>query len=184
MPVWPVDGDGLVAAEAVAVADVAVADAEFVNQLRNFDIEAAVLRDLHDFAFAPPADGVEAVGGFSGAEGGGGDVVEFDAVAEFFFDIEEEVETGHHAADVPHAVALKDAVIEFHMIESDDEVGPGHGGDELVDLFFSVDGVGGGGGAVEDADGHAHFVLVFPAAHIAGGALGFEIEVDEVPWHG
>jgi hypothetical protein len=25
---------------------------------------------------------------------------------------------------------------------------------------------------------------VFPAAHIAGGALGFEVEVDEVPWHG
>lgn len=183
IPVRPLDFDGRFASEAVDIADVAVFHTELVDHSGDLYVEAAVFGNLADLAFAPPADGVETVGGFAGAEGGGGDVVEFEAVAEFLFEVEEEVEALHLLGDIPHAVTLEDAVIELDVIEADDEVGPGHGGDEGVHFRFPEDFILPRGGAVDDAHGHAHFVLLVPASDVARRALGFQIEVNEVFWH-
>lgn len=162
----------------------AVLGAVFVDEARAFDVKAAVLSDLEEFAFAPPADGIEAVAGFTDAEGGGGDGIEADAVAEFLFDFDEQIEGARGVREVEDGVPGEDFVIEVDDIESDDEVGAQELIDESVDVFFGVDAIFAGGGGVGDAEGHSHVPFAVPAAGIVGGALGFEIEVDDVLGHG
>ena len=159
-------------------------DSELGDKARYLDVEAAVFGDLAVFFFAPPADGVEAVGGLSGPEAGGGDVLKLEAVPESFFDVEEEIEAFHLLLYIPHAVALEDAIVEFDVVEADDEIGTGKGGDKAVHFGLGEDFVFAGAGAVDDADGHAHLVFVVPAADVAGAALGFEVEIDEILRHG
>lgn len=96
-PKWlfPIDRDGAFEVGfGVDVGDGAIGDAEFVEEFGGFDVVAAVFGDFFDFALFPPAEGVEASGGFVEAEGGFDDGVEADAVAEDFFEVEHEVEGG------------------------------------------------------------------------------------------
>ena len=51
---------------------------------------------------------------------------------------------------------------------------------QIVDLFLAVNIVIAARGAERHADAHAHAGDVVPAAHLLGGFLGFQIEIDDV----
>lgn len=72
--------------------------AKFVHESGAFDIVGAVARDLqHEFLIfgflvvLPPAQGIEATGGFSHAESGGGGGVEFETEAKYLLEIDHHV---------------------------------------------------------------------------------------------
>ena len=88
-----------------------------------FDIEATVLSDFEEFAFAPPADGVESIARFADSQRGGGDGIEAEAVPEFFFDFDEHVEGGAEVGEIVSGVGHEDGVVEIDDIKTDDEVG-------------------------------------------------------------
>ena len=156
--------------------------AVLVYEFGDFDVVTAVFGNFHEFAFFEPADGLQAFGGFFDAEGGGGDGIEREAVAQFFLEVDEHVEGGE-LVEVVGGVAVEDFVIEAEDVEADDEVGALQFGDEVVDLAFAVNFVIAARGAVGDADAHAHFGDVAPTTDFISGLLGFEIKIDDVLGH-
>ena len=154
-------------------------DPEFVDQLGDFDVVAAVLGDLREASFLEPSQGLQAIGGFLGAEGRGGDGIEGEPVVEDFVKFDEEIEGGE-LGEVEDGVAVEDLVIEADMVEADDEVGAAEFLDEVVDLRFPVDAVAAADGAEGDPETEAHVTDLVPAADLLGGLLGFEVEVDDV----
>jgi hypothetical protein len=185
----PGEGDFLFAAGAIGVFDVTVLDSVFVDEAGDFDVVGAVFGDFEErffvsggLVFLPPLDGLEAFGGFTfvGTERGLGDGIELDAVAEDIFDGHHDIEVMSLGFDVEDGVLEEDFVVEGDVVEADDEIGFDELLDEGVGLVFAVDMVLAGLGGVGDTDRHAHFILVAPATDVIGGALGFEIEVDEV----
>lgn len=181
-PEWllPLDRDAALLLEAVGEVELFVAGAVLVDQAGDLYVEAAILGDLDDFAFAPPADGLQAVAGLADAESGLGDGIEGETMAEFGLEIDHEVEGADVRLEVEDGVGEEDFVIEIDDVEADDEIGAHELVDEGVDAVLGIDAVLAGGRAVGDADGHAHLLLAIPAAGVIGGALGFQIEIDDV----
>jgi len=157
-----------------------VFDGVLVDALGDLHVEGAVLGDFAEwgeiarfFVFLPPAEGIEPVCRFSGAEGCRGHGVEFEAEADDFFQLEHHVEIERLLAERVENVWLQDRVVELQVIPSDDEIGPDEFFAELFHLAFLVDLVGSASGAVGHRDGDLHFVLVRKAADVAEAALRF-----------
>ena len=114
----------------VFVFDVAVFHAVFVDEAGDFDVVSAVFGDFSElfelagfFVFLPPADGIESASGFSGAEAGRGDVVEFEETTHALFDIEHHVEVDGLFFEVLEDVSLEHGVVETDVIPADHEIG-------------------------------------------------------------
>ncbi len=142
----PVDVDLGDVAVAVLVLEVAVSDAVFVHLLGDLDVVAAVFGNSHHrrrvagfFVFLPPAQGIESVGGFAGAEGCLGERVEFESVPEGLFHLDEHVEVDGAVGEVEDGVALEHGVVEVEVVVSDDEVGAGEHVYEFVGLVLAED---------------------------------------------
>lgn len=180
----PIHGDLLFAVLAVAVEEEAVFGAEFVEEFGDFDVVTAVFSDFAPFALAEPADGIEAIGDFADAEGGGGEGVESDAAADAFFEVEHEVVGAEEGAEVENGVSHEDGVIEVEEVEADDEVGFAEFVNEFLYFPLGVDVVGAAKGAEGDAEGHFEEVFAVPSADVSGDVLGFEVEVNDIFWHG
>jgi len=176
----PLDLDRALLLEAICEVELFVSGAVLVDEFGYFYVEAAVLGYLDDFAFAPPADGFQAVAGLAYAQCGVGDGVEGEAVPQFGFDVDHQVEGGDVVLEAEDRVAEKDFVVEVYHVEADYEIGAHELGDEVIDALFGIDAIFAGGGAVSDTYGHAHVLFAVPAAGVVGGALGLEVEVDEV----
>ena len=86
--------------------------------------------------------------------------------------------------EIVGGVAHEHFVVEVHDIEAHDEIGPQELLDEFLHAAFAVNAVFAEARAVGHAHAHAHVALAVPAAGVVGGALGFEIEVDDVGRHG
>ena len=157
--------------------------AVFVDELGALHVEATILRDFGQPAFAPPSNRIETVARFADAETRAGDGVEAKAVAEFFLDIHEQIERAALVRKVEDGVGHEHFVVEIDHVESDDEVGADELLDEFVGAFFGVDAVFAKACAVGDAEAHAHVALFVPAAHVVGGALGFEVEINDIWRH-
>ena len=158
-----------------------------VDAFGDLHVEGAVLGDFAEwgevtrfFVFLPPAEGIEAVCRFSGAEGCRGHGIEFQAETYDFFQLEHHVEIERLLAERVENIRLQDRVVELQVIPSDDEIGPDEFLAELFHLAFLVDLVGSASGAVGHRDGDLHLVLVREAADVAEAALRFEVEVDDV----
>ncbi len=158
----------------------AVFHSVFVDEAGDFDIVGAVFGDFSEglelagfFVFLPPAYRVQAVGRFSGAEAGGGDVVEFEETSHALFDIEHHVEVEGLLFEVGKYVSLQHRVVETDVIPADDEIGFKELICERVEFVFVVDHVFIGGGGIGDSNGNAEFGFVRKAADIADAALGF-----------
>ena len=177
---FPIDGEGEgLAGVAVMVVKVAVLTPVLVDEAGDFDVNATVVSDFHEFAFFEPFEGLASVGAFADAQGGGGDGVQADAAAEGLFDVFHHVECGP-LGGVEDGVGGEDAVVEVQEIVANDEVGAGEFGDEGVGVFFEVDAIGGGSSGVGDSQGDAEFVSAGVAADLLEGFLGFEVEVNDV----
>jgi hypothetical protein len=75
--------------KAIVEVELAILDAELVNELRTFDVEAAVLGDVDEATLAPPADGIQSVAGFADAERCRRDGIQTDAMPERFLEVDE-----------------------------------------------------------------------------------------------
>src|SRR5262245_1928165 len=87
----PIDRDPLPACESIVKKQFLVPATVFVHQAGYFDIETAVLSDLGESSFAPPANGVETRGRFLYAERCLSDRIEPEAMAKFCFHLEHEI---------------------------------------------------------------------------------------------
>ena len=154
-----------------------------MDELRALHVEAAVFRDVQKFALAPPADRVEAVAGFSHAEARARDGVEAEAVAELGLDVHEHVQRAALVREVEHGVAHEHFVVEIDHVEPDDEVGAQELLHEVVHALLAEDLVFAETRAVGHAEAHAHVALFVPAADVVGGALGFEVKINDVARH-
>ena len=101
-------------------------------------------------------------------------------MAEDFFEGHHDIEVMGLGFEVEDGVLEEDFVVEGDVVEADDEVGFDELVDEGIGLVFAVDMVMAGLGGVGDTDRHSHLIFVAPAADVIGGALSFEVEVDEV----
>ena len=158
-----------------------------MDHFGDLDIVAAILGDFHHrfwaasaFVFLPPFEGIESVGGFSGAERCRGNGVEFETVAEHFFDFDEHVEIAGLLENVEHGIGLEYAVVEADVIVADDQISADEFVDEILHLAFLVDAVLFGCRGVGDRYRNAHFVFLGKAADIAEAALGFEVKINDV----
>ncbi len=165
----------------------AVFHAVFVDEAGDFDIVGAVFGDFTErfefagsFVFLPPTDGVEAVGGFSGAEAGGSDVVEFEETSHTLFDVEHHVEVEGLFFEIWQDVGLEHGVVETDVIPADDEVGFEQDIGESIEFFFAVDHVFIRGGGIGNGNGDAELGFIREAADIADAALGLEVEIDDI----
>ncbi len=86
--------------------------------------------------------------------------------------------------EVERSIAMQDFVIEPQIVETHDKVGALEVVDEVIHGFFVIDLILVIGGAVGDADAHAHFGNVVPAADFIGGALGLQVKIKDVLGHG
>ena len=105
----------------------------------------------------PPAQRVQAVGGFTCAERCGGHGVEFQPEADESFQFEHHVEIEGLLGKGVENVWLEDGVVELHVIPTDDEVRFDKFFAKFLHFVFGVNFVGSAGGAVSDAHGDAHF---------------------------
>jgi len=177
---FPIDGEGKgLAGVAVLVVKVAVLAPVLVDEAGDFDVNATVVSDFHEFAFFEPFEGLASVGAFADAEGGGGNGVQADAAAKGLFNVFHHVECWP-LGGVKDGVGGEDAVVEVQEVVANDEVCAGEFGDEGVGVFFEVDAIGRGSSGVGDGQGDAEFVGAGVAADLLKGFLGFEVEVDDV----
>lgn len=164
----------------VFVFDVAVFHAVFVDEAGDFDVVGAVFGNFPKrfelagfFVFLPPADGVEAVGGFSGAEAGRSDVVEFEEAAHALFDIEHHVEVDGLFFQIGENVGLEHGIIETDVVPTHHEIGFEQKIGEGIEFVFPIDHIFISGSGVGDRDGNAKFGFIRETTHIADTALGF-----------
>src|SRR5579862_6314023 len=99
---------------------------------------------------------------------------------EGFLQIHQHVEGGDLLCVKKRVVAGQDFIIETHGVETDDEVGAAQFINERIDFLFAVNPVFATGGAVSDADAHAHLADFVPAADFFGGLLRFEVKINGV----
>src|ERR1043166_6663141 len=146
-------------------------------------VEAAILGDFEQTSLAPPANRIEAGGGFLNAERRVRDRIEPEPVAQPFFHVDHQIGGGKFGDEVEDGVAHQDVVIEVEHVESDDQVRAAQPLDQLVYLRFAEDLIAASRRAESDADRHAHVALAHPAARVVRRPLGFQVEVNNIARH-
>src|SRR5687768_763658 len=151
-----------------------------MNQTGAFHIKAAILGDLDQPAFAPPANRIEAVRSFSDSEGGMGDRVETEAMAELLFEVNHDVESTAAIRQVEQGIPHQYFVIEVQHVIPNHQIRADKLGHELVNRSLVIDAILPRPRAVSYPDGHTHIAFSIPAPRIVRCALRFEIEINDV----
>src|SRR6476659_2955215 len=99
---------------------------------------------------------------------------------ELRFHIEHQVGGRQFMGEIENGVAHQNVVVEIEDVKSNHEIGPAQALDQIVHAQFVKNFVASRAGTVGDTDRHLHVTLAVPAASVVGGALGLEIEVDDV----
>ena len=154
-----------------------------VHESCHFHVEAAILRDLHDAAFAPPADRIQPRGGFLDTERGLRDRIQPEPMAEPLLHVGHQIGGAKFRDQIEDRVTHQHLVIEIQDVESHHEIGAAQPLHQLVDLRFAEHFVASGRGAERDANRHAHVALARPAAGVVRRPLRFEVEINQVARH-
>ena len=155
----------------------------FVNQLRQFHVVAAILRDLQKSPVLEPADRLQTFRRFFHAERRRRNRIEREPMVQFILQIHHQVER-RQLSEVERRVAVQHFVIEPQIVEPDDQIRPLQIRDEFAHGFFMINFVFAARRIEGDADAHAHFGNVVPPADFIGGFLGFQIEINDALGHG
>ena len=82
--------------------------------------------------------------------------------------------------EVQNGVTHQDLIVEAPIIIADDQICMTQEFNKIPDTLLSKDLVTLCRCAVSDPDGDTHIGFLVPSSHIVGGALGFQIEIDDV----
>ena len=153
--------------------------AVFVDKFREFNVVTAIFSDFQQATFTKPLDGLEAFGGFFDAESSGSEGIQGKTMLQGILQFHHHVERGK-LAQIHRSVTVQDFIIKAQVVETDDQIRALQFAQEIVHLFFAIDAIIAPSQTVSDAHTHAHGADVIPSAHLIGGLLRFQVEINEV----
>ena len=180
---WPFDRRNFLVASGIEEFDQAMGHTVLMHKLRHLHIEAAVACDLHDLAFAPPLDGLQALRCLAAAKGRLSNLVQLGAVIDGLVEVGAEIQARYLAWQIQASVSHQNLVVEIDVVVANHQVSTAQLVDEGIDILLSKYPVIASSRALRHPDRHSHVTLLVPTAYIPGGALCFEVKVDEILRH-